>query len=381
MAMRSSTPSIRRRGTGSGDLLSQRALNRALLARQLLLERTKLSAVGAIEHLAGMQAQSPNAPYVGLWTRIDGFQPDELSRLIANRGAVRTPLMRTTLHLVTARDCLAFRPLLQPVLERGLYTGSPFAKRLAGVDMESLLAAGKALLEEKPCTTAALGKLLGARWPEYDGEALAHAVRYLVPLVQLPPRGIWGAGGLPTWSTVAAWLGQPPAGGISADELIVRYLAAFGPASLMDMQAWSWLTRLREAVERLRPNLLVFHDEHGQEVFDLPEAPRPDAGLPVPPRFLPEYDNALLSHANRTRIIADKYRPRVFTKGAVLVDGFVRGSWTIKRRGGVATLLVELFETLPEEGQAALAGEGANLLAFAAAGSTHEIDLQTLDSQ
>src|SRR5947209_2384873 len=142
----------------SGDVLSGRALNRALLARQLLLGRATLSVPEAIEHLAGMQAQAPLAPYVGLWTRLDGFRPDDLARLITDRSAVRTLLMRTTLHLVTAEDCLTFRPVLQPVLERGLHTGSPFGRNIVGMDLDSLLATGRALLEEQPRTVNALGK-------------------------------------------------------------------------------------------------------------------------------------------------------------------------------------------------------------------------------
>jgi len=365
-------------------MLSRRALNRATLERQLLLRRAPLSAVDAIEHLVGMQAQAPNSPYVGLWTRLDGFRADELAELITQRRAVRASLMRATLHLVTARDFLRLRPVVQSVLE-SRFSGQSFARDIAGLDDDALIAAGRALLEERPRTRAEFGPLLGERWPDRNAVPLAYAISYLLPLVQVPPRGVWGSNGPAAWTTVEAWLGRPLEPDRAPDELVMRYLAAFGPATVADIQAWSGLTRLREVVERLRARLVVFRDEDGREMHDLPDAPRPDDNTPAPARFLPEYDNLLLSHADRSRFITDGRPPPLFPGngaeyGTVLLDGYHRGTWRIVRQGDRATLVVEPFARLPKQGRSALTDEGAHLLAFAAAGADrHEVDFAPVD--
>ncbi|HET9982316.1 MAG TPA: winged helix DNA-binding domain-containing protein [Longimicrobiales bacterium] len=366
------TPRSSARAGDPVPVLGPRALNRALLARQLLLRRAPLPALDAVEHLVGMQAQAPLSPYPGLWTRLEGFRPDDLVRLIEERHVVRIALMRSTIHLVSARDCLVLRPLVQPVLERALQ--GTYGRRLAGLDPAELADAGRELVEAEPRSFEELGPRLRERWPDRDPTALAQGVRALVPLVQLPPRGVWGAGGRAVHTSAEAWIGRPLDADASLDELVVRYLAAFGPASVADVQKWSGLTRLREVVDRLRPRLVTFRDEDGAELFDLPDAPRPDPDTPAPPRFLPEFDNALLSHADRTRILSDEHRRRLFglnglMPGAVLVDGVVRAGWRIAGRRGEATMDIQPFEPLSPEERLEVAEEGARLLAFMAPGA------------
>jgi hypothetical protein len=351
--------------------LSCRQLNRALLARQMLIERRSISPAKALEHLVGLQAQSPMPPYFGLWTRLAYFRPETLARLIETRKAVRIPLMRSTIHLVTARDCIALRPVVQSVQESIFFVGSRHGRNVAGVDMKKLLAIGRAFVEEEPRTFKELGERLQQEWPDRDPQSLAYAVRCQIPLVQVPPRGVWGKGGPPAHTTAEAWLGRPIAGDPSPDDMLMRYLAAFGPASVLDMQAWSGLTQLADTAERLRSRLKSFRDEAGRELFDLPRAPRPDPDRPVPVRFLPEFDNVLLSHADRTRIVSDADRKRLFGGGGmlaatILVDGFVHGTWRIERGRRTATLAIAPFRPLAKHDVAALKEEGGRLLEFAA---------------
>jgi hypothetical protein len=358
-------------------VLGRRALNRATLARQLLLRRWELPLLEAIERLGGLQAQTTATWYHGLWARLEGFQPERLADLLRERQVVRIALMRSTIHLVTARDCLAWRPLVQPVIERSMRGN--FGRHLEGLDTAALVAAGRELVEQRPRTFAELGRLLAEQWPGRDPAALAQAIRAWVPLVQVPPRGLWGASGPAAHTSAEAWLGRPLAPEPSLEDLVLRYLAAFGPASVGDAQQWSGLTRLGEVLERLRPRLVTFRDEQGRELFDLPDAPRPDPGTPAPPRFLYDFDNLLLSHADRSRVITDGYHSQGFTLDGpmpciVLVDGFTNGTWRIARQRGAATLTIQPFTHLSADETAALTQEGARLLAFAAATArTHDI--------
>jgi Winged helix DNA-binding domain len=263
------------------DVLSQRALNRATLARQYLLERAPLRAVDAIEHLAGMQSQAPLAPYVGLWTRLRDFAPGELATLTEDRQVVRLQLMRNTVHLVPARDALDWPALFAPL--RAAEFNANFRAGTAGADLEALLDQAGRLLAERPRSRAELGRLLAERWPQAEPRALGYAVTLHLVLCQVPPRGVWGKGGAATWAPLADWLGAP-LGAVPPDALVLRYLAAFGPATVADVQAWSGLTRLREVVERLP--VRAFRGHAGQALYDLPDAPRPGEDSPAPPRFL-----------------------------------------------------------------------------------------------
>jgi hypothetical protein len=353
-------------------VLDARALNRALLERQLLLRRSKMSTADAIEWLVGMQAQIPADPYVGLWSRLSGFQTNELSKLITDRKAVRMGLMRATIHLVTARDAVRLRPVVQPVLERNFHTSSPFGRNLKGIDLERLLKLGRSLVDERPRTSAELRPILRTRWPKRDAESLAAAVALLLPLVQVPPRGVWGASGQPRRTTLEAWLRRPLGKTHTPDVLILRYLAAFGPATAGDAGTWSGLTALSEVFERLRPRLRTFRDGQGRELFDVPDGPLPDPETPAPVRFLPVYDNIVLSHADRTRIVRPFDSKRAgYMEGAnfgsVLIDGFVGATWTLKRDAKAATLRIVVLERLPKRDRAAVEQEGARLLTFVAA--------------
>jgi hypothetical protein len=351
------------------------------LARQFLLERDDRSAAEAIEHLVGLQAQAPDAPYVALWSRLSGFRTDDLATLLLDRAAVRMSLYRATIHLVTARDCLRLRPLIQVVLERS-FAGSPFAKYLDGVDMAALVQAGRTAVDEEPRTRGGLREVLLERWPDRDPDSLAYAITYNVPMVQLPPRGIWGQRGAVAWTSTENWLGckQEVPGPSALDDLVLRYLGAFGPGSVKDAQLWSGLTRLREVFDRLvaAQALRSFRDEAGVELYDLPDAPRPEADRPAPPRFLPEYDNLLLSHAERSRIIEDG-RPVPLPPGnggaigTLLVDGFFRATWRVTRSDDSATLTVEPFASLPGADADAVTEEGQQLLDFVAPGASHDI--------
>ncbi|MFG1784327.1 winged helix DNA-binding domain-containing protein [Rhodococcus oryzae] len=351
------------------ERLSLRALSLATLERQHLLRRTGGSALELVGHLFGLQAQAPMAPYFSLWARLKGFRPDDLSSLIENRDVVRIALMRGTVHAVTAADALSLRPWVRPIMDADLRTNTQHKAALVGMDLAALTDWSRATLECTPLSLADLRPLLAERWQDRDPVALAHAVRALLPLVQVPPRGIWGRSGQPVCTTLERWTDTPLSEPIP-DEIILRYLAAYGPASAADAQAWSGLTRLGEVFDRLRPRLRVFVDEDGAELFDLPDAPRPDPAGSLPPRILAPYDSVLLGHANRSRVIADEHRKVVFTvngiiKPTVLVGGQVAGFVTLTAKKRSAAVEIATFAPVAKGVTSALEAEAQRLLTFA----------------
>jgi hypothetical protein len=352
----------------SGDLLSNRALNRATLARQLLLERSTTAPLDAVEHLVGLQAQNPLDPYLALWSRLDGFDPHKLGRLVEDRSLVRIVVMRSTIHLVTADDALLLRPITQPVTTMEIARHPEYAPQLAGVDMEPVLAYAHPLLTETPMSGRKLREALAERFPDLPAAAIAYACRCYLPLVQMPPRGVWGKTLQVTSTPLDTWLGRPLRSDATIDEVALRYLAAFGPAIVGDFATWSRLTGFREVVDRLRPQLRTFTDEKGRQLVDLPDAPRPDPDTPAPVRFLPEYDNVLLSHADRSRFgeNAQMFASDLGAfEGSVLVDGMVRGIWRfeVDRNRKTATVAVRHLP-LPKASVRAVEAEGQRVARF-----------------
>ncbi len=362
-----------RLGGVTPETLTGRQLNRATLARQLLLERESIGPVEAIGRLCGLQAQEPAPPFIGLWTRLAGFEREHLLAALHDREVVRATLMRATLHLLGAEDYAAFRPALQPVMERAVRV---LGDRAEGLEPERVLPAARALLLERPRGFNELRRLLHEQFPDVSDRALGYFVRTHVPLVMVPADGRWGFPSVADFTLADTWLERPLPADATPEGLVLRYLAAFGPASVADAQAWSGLQGLAPVFESLRSQLVVFKGENGRrELFDLPEAPRPDPDVPAPARFLPEFDNLVLAHADRTRLVADEHRGALVTKNlrvraAFLWEGMVAGTWEIERKRAEAALVMTPFRPLPARAAKALSAEGEAMLRFAADDAT-----------
>jgi hypothetical protein len=333
----------------------------------MLLGREAIDATAAVERLAGMQAQVANAAYIGLWSRLEGFDRDDLTRAILDRRVVRATLMRGTLHLFSARDYLALRVALQPGISRA-YRGF-FGGRIRGLDVGAVVEELRGIFEERRHSHSELRDRVARLHPDHDREMLAYTARFNLPLVQVPPAGTWGSSGSVAYGLAERELGARLEEEPGPREVIRRYLAAFGPASVADMQTWSSIPALRGPVDEMRDELVTFRDEAGRELFDLPHAPRPDGEVPAPVRLLPEFDNLVLSHADRSRVIADEHRSRVLLTGGrvrptFLVDGFVSGTWKVERAKGTTTVVVEPFGRLSKRDREAVGDEVAALERF-----------------
>ncbi|WP_216216274.1 winged helix DNA-binding domain-containing protein [Amycolatopsis aidingensis] len=365
------------RGPGRATVLSPRALNRAVLARQLLLDRVDLPVVPAVERLLGLNAQDPNLPYLALWSRLDRFTIGELTAAIEDGTLVRSTLMRATQHLMSVPDFRLVRPVLAPLLRR--VQRNAFGRRTAGVDLDELVAEARTLLADgRVLTRPELGRLLARRRPGADPTGLGWTVQYLLPLVHPAPSGTWNTRGATPFAS-AEWTGVPQeATTEDADELVRRYLAAFGPATVADARAWSGVSGLREVFARLRPELRVYADQSGRELFDLPDRPLPPADLPAPVRFLPEFDATLLAHADRTRIMTDQIRRQVCVgagvAATVLVDGTVAATWTTARDRDTVVLTVQPLRPLSTTDIGEIEHEALRLLAFTDPSSTAVLD-------
>ena len=363
-----------REGRGAhGDTVSEpqtltlHELNRATLARQLLLEREPIDPLTAIERLVSLQAQFAKPPYTGLWSRIEDFRRDQLTQLVIERKVVRATMMRHTLHLMSARDFARLRMTIQPALSRSF--GSIAGKRTDGVDLDALVSTARVMVAESPRTFAEMRKRIAELEPGYDPSALGYAVRSFLPLVQVPSDGHHGFPGIPRYALAEDFLGAPLASADQLRELVLRYLAAFGPASVRDAQIWSGLSGLKQPVDELRSELTQFRDESGRELFDLPGAPRPSPDTPAPARLLPDYDNLMVAHADRTRVVSEDHRRRVSLPAAVvratfLIDGFVAGTWKLERTAKRATLMIEPFAKLRRADRDELSAEAERLLSF-----------------
>jgi hypothetical protein len=347
--------------------LSERELNRATLARQLLLDRADMTIPQAIERLFGLQSQAALPPYVGLWTRLRDFTRDDLAALIEKRQVVKATMMRATLHLVTANDYLMFRETLAPVLEGA--SDAIRKEREVIFDVDKVLKAAESFIREAPRSFAEISAMLAELMPNTDVGSMRYTVRTHIRLVQVPNTSQWSFPGNPKFTLAESWLGKPVATETHLETLIKRYLAAFGPATVADIQTWSGLGNLKSIVEELKPTLTVYDQGRGRELLDLPEMPVIDGDSATPMRFLPEWDNLLLSYKDRKRVIADEHRSSVFLPGlrvaaTILIDGVVAGKWKTENKKGAAVITVTPFGTLTKQDRVALTDEAERLIRF-----------------
>ena len=352
----------------SERVLSRRALNRALLARQLLLERTPLGAVKAVERLGGLQAQSTPSPYLSLWTRLEGFERAELAAALTRRRLVKALLQRGTLHVVTPGQYWAVMTVRRE-LAASLWPPS-YEARLPSARIAELAEEMLAELDGNELTFKQVRALLEPHAREgVPPPFLWRRIQGHSYVMHVPPSGIWGYGGHGVYTAAPGRIrGEPPDPDAALDELVRTYLAAYGPATKQDVGQWAGVPRLTPIAGSLeRLTVRTFRDEEGKVLYDLPRAPLPDPETPAPPRLVPRFDNLVLSHADRSRILGGVPPSRIVTNNGlvhatILVDGFVAGTWQFD--GGHVKL--EPFGRLDAAVREALREEAARLEAFAA---------------
>ncbi|MGH2905506.1 MAG: winged helix DNA-binding domain-containing protein [Solirubrobacterales bacterium] len=347
--------------------LTNLQLNRALLARQQLLKRKRVAIPRLLDQIGPLQTQEPKDAFVALWSRIEGFDSAKLKRAAEQCEIVRGSNLRCTIHTVSAADFLDYRLLLSSVIERDT---ANWRDRYIGLDIAKVSKAVRALLADgQPRSAREIREVLAPKFPKVHPEGISHCARIHVPVVMTPTEDRWGYSRPPKLMTAEQWFEEPLRKRALGD-LLLRGIAAVGPASTADLRTWSGMPGVREALEPHLPELMVFRDEVGRELYDLPDAPRPRADTPAPVRFLGEYDNFALSHADRSRIgdSADakllnwsKNGRRAFT---LLIDGHVRATWQINVTKSEARLTIMPFRKEPKAALDELAAEGQRFIEY-----------------
>lgn len=343
----------------------------------MLLAREPVGVVEAVERLGGMQAQEPRPPFIGLWSRLEGFATGDLRAALHDRSLVRAMAMRATLHLMSAADYRAVRAALEPVMESAM-TGA-LRGRMEGLDLPRVLPAAAALLAGGPMTFAQIRGALAREFPGVDERALGYAVRTRMPLVMVPTDDRWCFPAASAVTPAEDWIGAPLDAGATAEALALRHLSAFGPSTPADVQSWCGVPGVRAALDRLRPGLVALRDEGGRELLDLPDSPRPGDDAEAPARLLPEFDSLVLAYADRARIVPAAHQGRITTRNlrvraVFLWDGFAAGTWTLPVARRTATLTLEPFARLPRGAAAALREEAEALARVAEPEATgHEV--------
>lgn len=340
--------------------LTTRELNRATLARQMLLAREKTTVPKALARLLAIQAQWPKPPFQAFWTRLEGFAASDLTKLARKHAVVRGTAFRGTIFLMLPEDYAAFRATIAPALERSI---ASIVKPIPEGERTKLVATGRKFFAKGATFEAFRDHLEGAGVNEV--RKAAYLVRVRLPLLMVPTDHAWGWPQAAEFAHTSLELAEEAA----EDALVLRYLAALGPATIADAQNFLGLSKLKAAFGRLREKLVTFEDDRGKELFDLPKAPRPDAGVEAPVRFLPDFDNVILGHEDRRRIVADEHKPRVYATSNLsvlrtfLVDGMVAGLWRTDVKK-TAVLSLEPLVKLTKKTIASLEEEGEKLLSF-----------------